>query len=178
MLSALQLLKNQMKSAHELFESTFAGVTAENLQIQPGGTALPLSATYAHLVLSEDVIVHGMLQGKPSLAETSWKDKTGIDKPMPSMMDPEWSKQNTEWAKTVQLDLDQVKEYVKAVYSATDEYLNSLQDTDLEKESDMGAMGKKVIVEVISDYLIGHTNSLAGEISVLKGLQGLKGYPF
>ncbi|MEK7571798.1 MAG: hypothetical protein AAB553_06000 [Patescibacteria group bacterium] len=37
---------------------------------------------------------------------------------------------------------------------------------------------KEQIHYLLSEYIAGHTNSLAGEISVLKGIQGLKGYPF
>ncbi len=31
---------------------------------------------------------------------------------------------------------------------------------------------------VLNSLVVGHLNNMAGEISVLKGLQGSKGYPF
>jgi hypothetical protein len=176
-MTAIDLIKQQIKTARETFENTVADVTPEQLHSDPGGKALPLGAIYAHLIFSEDAIVQGMLQGKAPLFETSMKGKTGTDKPMPAM-DAEWSKNNEEWSKTVKVDLPALREYSKAVYAATDAYINTLKDEDLEKEIDLGAWGKQPLFQMLSGFLIGHTNSITGEISVLKGVQGAKGYPF
>ena len=177
MLTALQLIKDELKNARETFESTVADVTPEQLHTLPGGKALPLGAIYAHNILSEDAIMQGMIQGKAPLAATSWKDKTGVDKPMPAM-DADWSKNNEEWSKSVQIDLPKLREFSKAVYSATDEYVNNLKEEDLEKEIDLGAWGKNTVVHLLYAFIIGHINNMTGEISVLKGIQGAKGYPF
>lgn len=178
MLSPLFLLKEQLKSARETFESTAADIKKEDLHKTSGGIAFPLGATYAHLVFSEDAIVQGMIQGKPALFTTDeWKDKTGANSPMPPM-DENWEKANSDWSNTVQVDFDQMREYAKAVYEATDTYLNSLTDEDLEKEIDLGSWGKKKVYEMIYGFVIAHTNQLTGELSALKGVHGSKGYPF
>ncbi len=177
MITALQLIKEELQNARETFEGTVADVTPEQLSKDPGGKALTLGGTYAHLIFSEDAIVHGMLQGKPPLFATTWKDKTGASAPMPPM-DEKWEKAHEEWAKTVQIDLPKLRDYSKAVYQATDGYVNSLKDEDLEKEIDLGSWGKKTVAQLLYGFIIGHANSLAGEISVLKGIQGAKGYPF
>lgn len=176
-MTALQLIKEEIQNARETFEGTAADITSEQLHSDPGGKALPLGAQYAHLIFSEDAIVHGMLQGKQALFETSWKDKTGASIPMPAM-DAEWSVANEQWAKSVKIDLTKLREYSKAVNSATDEYVDSLTDESLDKEIDLGEWGKKTVAHLLYSFIIGHTNSLAGELSVLKGLQGAKGYPF
>lgn len=177
MLSALQLLKDELQNARETFEGTVADITEDQLHKDPGGKAFPIGATYAHLIFSEDVIVHGMLQGKQPLSETTFKDKTGASEPMPQM-DAQWSENNEKWSKSVKINLSQLKIYEKAVFAATDEYVNSLKDEDLEKEVDLGSWGKKTIANLLYGFVIGHTNNLSGEISVLKGIQGAKGYPF
>lgn len=177
MLTALQLLKNQLKEARETFEGTVADITPEQLHQNPGGKALPLGSVYAHLLFSEDVIVHGMLQGKPTLHETTWKDKTGANMPMPPM-DDKWSAAHEEWSRSVQIDLLKLREFAKAVYADTDVYVNSLTDADLEKEIDLGSWGKHTLASMLSGFVIAHMNSLTGEISALKGIQGAKGYPF
>lgn len=176
-MTALQLLKDELKDAHATFEGTVADVIVKQLHKDPGGKALPLGAIYAHLVFSEDVIVHGMLQGKRPLSETTWKEKTGASKPLPPM-DEKWSQAHEKWAKSVKINLPQLRKYAKAVYGATDAYMKRLKDKDLEKELDLGPMGKNTIAHLLSGFIIGHTNSLAGEASVLKGIQGAKGYPF
>jgi hypothetical protein len=177
MLSALDLLKEELKNARETFESTTADIQEDHLHKTPGGKALPLGATYAHLIFSEDTIVHGMLQGKPPLFATSWKDKTGASAPMPAM-DEKWAESNETWANSVTVDLPKMRKYAKAVFAATDEYVNSLKNEDLTKEIDLGSWGKKTVWFLLAEYIIGHTFSLTGEISVLKGLQGAKGYPY
>ncbi len=176
-LTALELLKEQLQSARELFSGTVADITTDQLHEDPGGKAFPLGATYAHLVFSEDVLVQQMIQHKEPLFKSSMKNKTGADKPMPEW-DANWETTNHEWSKTVKIDLEMLKEYEKAVYTATDEYLSSISDEDLDHEVDMGEWGKYTIAKFLSNFIIGHLNNLTGEISVLKGVQGVKGYPF
>ncbi|HZE86859.1 MAG TPA: DinB family protein [Methylomirabilota bacterium] len=176
-MQALQLLKDELKNARETFEGTAADITDEQLSKDPGGKALPLGASYAHLIFSEDVIIHSMLQQKTPLSAVIWKDKTGASEPMPPM-DENWSAAHESWAKKVTLNLPKFREYAKAVYAATDEFINSLKDEDLDKEVDLGTWGKKTVAEMLYAFIIGHTNSLAGELSVLKGIQGFTGYPF
>lgn len=177
MYTALQLIKDELKSARETFEGTVADIVPDQLHKDPGGKAFPLGAVYAHLLFSEDVIVQGMLQGKTPLSQAAWKDKTGASQPMPAM-DENWSVAHEKWSKTVQIDLAKLREFAKSVYAATDEYVNNLKDEDLEKEIDLGSWGKKKVADLLSGFIIRHTFSLAGEISVLKGIQGFKGYPF
>jgi hypothetical protein len=178
MLTALQLLKDELKAAHDLFESTAADIKDEDLHKSSGGVAFPIGATYAHLVFSEDVILHSMIiGGNEPLYMTTFKDNTGASVPMPPM-DENWETANREWSNSVQIDLAKMKEYTKAVFAKTTEYLNSLTDSDLEKEVDLGSWGKKTVAEMFWGFMTAHANQLAGEISALKGVHGSKGYPF
>ena len=66
------LLRQQFQAAHQLLEATTADVTPEQAHWMPPGIANPLGATYAHVVLAEDNIVHGMfMQVAPLSALTS-----------------------------------------------------------------------------------------------------------
>jgi hypothetical protein len=177
MITSLQLIKDEISNARQTFEGTVADVTSAQTGFDPGGKALPLGAIYAHLILSEDFIVQGGLMHKATLAESTFKGKTGISAMMPAM-DNNWAKNHEHWAKTVKIDLPKIKQFSQAVYSATDQYVNSLKDEDLTKEVDLGPMGKQTIAHALSEYLVAHMNSLTGEISALKGIQGAKGYPF
>jgi hypothetical protein len=178
MITALELLKLELKSAHDIFEQTASDIADEHVQLDPGGKAFPLGATYAHLVFSEDVILHQMIMGgKTPLCEGEFKDKTGVSTPMPPM-DENWEKANHEWSKSVQIDMPKMREYAKAVFAATDAYINSLTDEDLEKEVDLGSWGKKQVHELLSGFIIAHANQLTGELAALKGVHGAKGYPF
>jgi hypothetical protein len=171
------MLRAQMKGAHDILEGTMQDVTAEEAHWAPPGIANPLGATYAHLLLGEDMLMHGMVMGgKPPLFATSWAGKTGISEMPPSPAEGTLDK----WSRSVQVDLAALREYAKAVYAETDEYLASLDGAALDKPLDLSrfGMGQQTIGFFIGNLLVGHVNNHCGEISCLKGLQGAKGYPF
>ena len=78
------------------------------------------------------------------------------------------------------MDLAALQQYAKAVYAATDGYLASLTDKDLSRSVDLSALGlgKSSVSYVLINGILGNAFSHGGEISCLKGLQGVRGYPF
>ncbi len=176
-MDAITLLREQLQNARESFEGTASTINTEDMHKDPGGKALPLGALWAHLVLSEDMTIQMFLQGKSPLYESDWKEKLGISEPMPAM-DSNWETTHEAWAKRVQVDLPLFREYEKAVYKKTEEYLSGLQNDDLEKEVDLGAWGKKTVCYMLYAFIIAHTNMLSGEMSAVKGVHGAKGYAF
>ncbi len=173
-MTAIQLLRNQLKWAHDTQEATVADLTADVAHFTKTQSALPAGAAYAHSVWGEDMVLSSMLTHKDPLYKT---ENTGLSEPMPEMS--EWEK-HSDWAKSVKIDLEQLHEYAQKVYQQTDNYLASLTDADLDAEYDMTAMGmgKQTIAFVIENFIILHIANLTGEISAAKGFQGLKGYPF
>lgn len=173
---ATQILLTQLKAAHAVLESTMDGVTTEVAHFMPPGKANPISGTYAHIVFSEDLFVQSFLRGVKPLMESDFKDKTGASAVQPT----DWENEYPRWLREVHLDMDKFQEYTKAVFAESEKYVESLTDEDLEKEIDMSSfgMGSKKAYDFIANLISGHTYSIAGEIAVLKGIQGLKGYPF
>jgi hypothetical protein len=169
------LLRGQLKEAHELLEGTMLDVTAEQGRWLPPGVANPLGATYAHAVLSEDGLINVLLKGGAPLAATSWAGRTGVAEPMPQFPAP-WH----EWGRRVKMDLPALRQYAQAVYTASDEYLASLSDEDLIRVVDLSieAVGQQSLGWLLSNAVVGHVNQHCGEVACLKGLQGMKGYPF
>lgn len=173
------VLAESLKSAHGTLEATMQGVEDKVAHWQPEGKALPIAAAYAHAVISEDVLSSWMTKGKP-LVEGDWGAKLGLSSPHPAM-DAEWEKNFAEWCKTVKMDLPKFQEYAKEVYKVSEGFVSSLSDQDLmEKKVDLSIweMGDWSVGKFIIDMLIVHASCLTGEISAIKGLQGLKGYPF
>jgi hypothetical protein len=165
-------LRSQFQAAHAYLEGTLAGATASQAHWQPPGRALPLGAEYAHVVVSEDGVVNGMLKGAPPLMATSWAGSTGLSALPPQGF--EWE----EWARGVQVDLPALREYAKAVYANNDEYLASLSDGDLDRTLDLSAVGSgQQTLGWFLNVMLGNVLTHCGEISCLKGLQGAKGYP-
>lgn len=172
----IEALLNQLKAAHDVLEQTMDGVTQEVAQYMPAGTANPIAGTYAHVVFSEDLFMHEFLSKTQPLMESTFKGKTGASEIQPT----DWQVAYPKWLREVTLDIQQFRAYAKAVFKDSEEYIASLTDADLEKDVDMSAfgMGSRKTYDFVANFISGHVYSITGEISVLKGIQGLKGYPF
>jgi hypothetical protein len=173
---AVKLILADLTNAHKYFEQTMEGVTNEVAHFKPAGTANPIAGVYAHLIFSEDFFLHTFLKKTQPLFDSTWKDKTGIS----SLQPTEWVTEYPKWLKEVKITIPQVYEYAKAVFTETEKYIESLDDNDLEELVDMSmfGMGSRTRGDMIHMMILGHVWSIMGEISVLKGIQGLKGYPF
>jgi hypothetical protein len=177
---AISLFREQVKAAHQLVEGTVADVTEKQAHWIPPGIAIPIGANYAHIVLSEDGTVNGMLKGGAPLFASTWAGRVGVNE-LPPMINPEkpgfpdWS----GWSRRVRVDLAAMRQYAQAVYAATDGYLASLTDNTLNNSIDLFALGlgKSTVGYILINGILGNAFSHCGEISCLKGLQGVHGYP-
>jgi hypothetical protein len=179
--AAVSLLRKQIQGATQLLDGTLQGVSAEMAHWVPAGAANPIDANYAHVVLGQDGLINGLLKGGAPLFATTWAGKTGVNA-MPPVADPkhpgfpDWS----AWARSVQIDLPALRTYAQAVFAATDEYLASLTDADLQGKADLSALGfgESQVIDALNGGVLSNAYTHAGEISCLKGLQGAQGYPF
>jgi hypothetical protein len=177
-MDAITLLREQLTEAHALLEAVMQGVTPEAAHWVPPGQANPVGATYAHVILFEDRTINGVLLHRRPLHETTWAGRTGISDLMPSPGE-EWN-EYTPWTRRVKIDLPALQEYARAVYANTDDYLASLSPDDLDRPLDLSGVGggQVSLGQALGRRIVGHVDNIAGEISCLKGLQGLQGYPF
>src|SRR3954447_10131481 len=107
------LLREELSDAHDLLEAVMVDVTTESMNWMPPGRANPVGATYAHVVLSEDRVVNGVLRHQRPLYATEWEGKLGLSEPMP--MPEDWHNY-ADWTRRVQVDLPAFRQYAKAVY--------------------------------------------------------------
>jgi len=165
-------VQSQLSFWHPVLDGMVAecgqDVIAKNL---PDATITSIGSIYAHIVMGEDFIVNGMLQGKPAIYESGgYKAKIGISfDGRPSL--------DQEWARKVVLDFPQFQEYAKAVYANTGAYLAGVPDTDLERKVQTPA-GEQSVGWVLATIMATHCPQHTGEIAALKGVQGMKGLPF
>jgi len=171
-MDTVSLLKQDAQWAHELFDLVTADLTDELAHWQPPGTANSIAATYAHAICGEDGIVQMMLKGGAPLFASMWANKTGVS-------DPQFHS-SPEWARTSKIDLSALQKYKEAVYAATNEYIASLTDSDLDAERDLTkqGLGVRTVGWCLAALVISHLHNMTGEISSLKGSQGAQGYPF
>ena len=171
-MDAIAVLRMLAQWAHQEFEMTTADVEEDVAHQGPQGKAGNVASSMAHVIYAEDSIVQGILRGKPPLGMTAFEGKTGIGDPQ--------MHNTTAWIKSVRLDLPRFRTYAKAVAAATDEYIASLKESDLDRIVDLSQaqLGERPVGWVIGALVIGHLHDLTGEISAAKGAQGRQGYPF
>ena len=81
-------------------------------------------------------------------------------------MEPDWA---------VTLDIDLFRQYAAAVYEATNEYLETVSDPELDRVVDAGFAPPMPVRSFIANLLAWHVATHQGEISALKGVQGFNG---
>jgi hypothetical protein len=177
-MDAVTLLRESLRDAHALLEAVMQDVTPEAAHWMPPGRANPVGATYAHVIYHEDRTINGVLLHRRPFYDSTWTGKTGISELMPGQQGED--SEYVPWTRRVKIDVPAVRQYAQAVYDNTDEYLASLTPEDLDKELDLSGVGgdRTTLGEALSRRIVAHVDNIAGEISCLKGLQGLQGYPF
>jgi hypothetical protein len=173
-MTAIELLSQQLKDAHQVFLATLEGITDDQANFQPPGKALSVAAVWIHHVEGEDAFLSAA-SGQPSLASTDWVNKTGASQPQPT---DNWAETYPAWSQQVKASVESLFAYTKAVFAASEAYVATLKPEDLEATRDMGHMGQATVLTIVSSYIIAHCLQINGEISAIKGVQGLKGYPW
>lgn len=177
-LGAKDVLSGSFTGAWQTLEATMGGVTQEIADRPVPGRALAVGAAYAHAVIAADNLVNGMLAGRAPLGAGEWAGRTGASAPMP--MPGGQADDLGGWYRTVRIDLDACHAYATAVWESIGAYLAAATDEDLAKPVDMSFAGAGMLPAglVFSLFITAHLNNLTGEISAIKGVHGLKGYPF
>ena len=171
-MKAADVLRQQFKFNHDWLEGTMEGVDERVAHWGPPANATPVGAHYVHAAIAEDYFINGMIKGGAPLLASTFEGKLGISEMQP--MEGRWD----EWARRVKVDVPAARAYAQAVYAATDDFLASADDEALNKPVDMSfaGMGQQTALFLIN-IVLNHTATHTGEISSVKGLQGLKGYP-
>ena len=171
-MNALDTLRESIQWGYQLLEMVMADVNDEQARWAPPGVANPIGALYAHAFLSLDGIVNGLLKGGAPRFATEWAGQLGGASPQMSLA--------FEWGRAVQPNLPALRQYGQTIVADADAYLAQLGDAGLDRMVDVSSvgLGTRSVSWIINALIASHLNNMAGEISALKGVQGLKGYPF
>jgi hypothetical protein len=171
-------LLGALRIAHSVMEATMAEVTDELANLPAPGRANSIGSAYAHAILAEDGFVQAVLQGRSPLFATAWSSRTGTDRPMPISGVVEGRLE--DWYPSVVVDVAACRAYAQAVYGASEAFLEEADDEVMNRPMDMSSagFGTLPLATVFGVFVIGHLNNLTGEVSAVKGINGLKGYPF
>ena len=158
-------------TTHQYLEGTLSGVADNVLRWSPQPGPASILGQYAHIVTSEDWLVNVKAKGGAPLMATTFGGRTGFQTPPPMTG---WD----EWARTEEIDLTQLRAYAQAVYQATEDFLTTTSDTFLSRVIDMSEVGMGQVPAAFALVLAAGNGCMhTGEISALKGLCGLTGYP-
>jgi hypothetical protein len=170
-MDAIDLLRWQTKKAWECLETTTSDVTEEQANWQPAGTANPIGANYAHLMITADAGFNTQLFGGMPLMATKFRGQIGLSE-MPHAAGGwhDWRRLCVDWAG--------LREYGQAVCECVEGHVDSLTPEDLERRVDMSAHGLGIWkgLDIVDLHGQHHVCIHGGEIACLKGLQGAQGY--
>lgn len=174
-MTAVSLLRDQIADARGFFEATLADVTAEQAGWVPAGKALPIAAHVAHVLASEDMALHGLLERGAPLVTSSWAGRAGFETPPPFGPGQSWA----EWGRETRFNLPALRQYGEAVYAATEHLLERLDEAMLTRSLDLSGMGlgTRSVAWLLTTGWVTNVNLHCGEISCIKGLLGVRGYP-
>jgi hypothetical protein len=171
-MDAIDLIRIQVREAHDILEQAIDGLTHEQLQhVFPNASIGSIGAIYSHTVFSEDWLIAGQLC-KRSLLADDWFDRLRM-RSCEGVM-------TVEWARRASIpDLDAFRTFARTVYAATDAYLDSIDASMLEEPVVLEGMSPGYTVgTTLGKVVVWHVNHHAGEICALKGLHGYRGLPF
>ncbi len=165
-------VRDQVKETHAWLEMTVSDVSQEQANWKPPGTANPIGATYAHLMISADAGFNSQLHGGMPIMATDFAGQVGLSEtPHAAGGWRDWGRLRVDW--------EVLHQYGREVRRCVEGYLDTLSVVELERRVDMSAYGLGVWkgLDIYILHGINHPREHGGEIACLKGLQGARGYP-
>jgi uncharacterized damage-inducible protein DinB len=158
-MNTVELLQFSLGAAFDILGQVTADLTQEQADWRPPGTANTIGAVYSHILTYVDHYVRNYcIEGKPQPVTVE-------------------SRPEELWMQDVQADLSELHAFAGEVQRMTQDWLSSLAPADLEPRRDTTA-GEVNVGQMLALFVIWHINAHCGEISALKGCQGLTGYPW
>jgi hypothetical protein len=173
-MNTVELIQYSLDNAFGILGQVVADLTQEQADWTPPGIANPIGATYWHAVSGADEVVCKWIRGQEPLHQKGgWQGKVlTVSAPEPGP-----GGDYLAYMRAIRVDVPALHEYARAVAEAIQEWLASLAPEDLERELET-PIGKLDVGQMLETFVIWHINAHCGEISALKGCQGVKGYPF
>jgi hypothetical protein len=195
----IELMQHSLAFSFEILEHLVSDLTQEQAEWLPPGKASPIGSLYWHAVAYSDQLVHEWcmrpykditqkewLEAKSAKRElrmgqeplrlnAGWQAKVVIASPPENAADPYWDLRAAR--EGLRVDLPALHGYARATAQAIQSWVPSLTLEDLEHTIPT-PIGDYSLERFLASFVIWHIDVHCGEISALKGCQGLKGYPW
>lgn len=171
-MTPLEILRNGLRSMHQLLDKGVEGMTAEQLNFRPGEGGVSGFFSLWHYVRTEDNIVNFVVQGKPTAwLEGGYNDYFGLPR------NSQGTGMTEAEANAVQLqDVAKWLEYQKRVWEATDAYLAAMSPEEFEaRRVTIKPVGEMSLWDGLNGMCLSHGYRHVGELEYVRGVQGLGG---
>lgn len=175
------LLRQLLRHAGTTLDSRVAGCPEDAFyRLLPEATIGSIAAIYAHAVTNADHYIQQELRGLPPLYERpEWPARLGFTPHLQI---------DRERAAGLRYDRATFHDYARAVFDEGDAYLGTLAAEGLNRSVEMvvphrdgdhwgWARQQAPLAFAFADIVFLHIHEHAGEISALRGVQGLTGIP-
>ncbi len=172
-MGALEFFRPSLKSLHGNLMDAVKDLNDEQLHFRPLGKGNHIAFIFWHAVRTEDSVTHFMLQKKPPVWNAEGWDKKFA-------MDPRVQGTGMSAEQAAALHIPNLADFLKytvKVFQASEAYLETLKEEELERVEEFKFLGKRSFGSVIGGIILNHGAGHLGEIWYVKGLQGLKGSP-
>ncbi len=164
-MNGVSYAKMQLEQNFNLLNMAAAGVDDAQYNYAPQGTCNPISKTHVHALTGVDFFLLNKAKGD-NMMWSEFAPKHGL----PAAAQEIWGFQGN-------IPMAAVNEFGQKVQKGALDYVATLSDADLDRVVDTQFFGQQSVaflIQLVAMHAVGH----AGDISSVKGMQGLKGLPF
>lgn len=181
-MAAAAALSKNLTFWHWFPQLLVKGLTPEQLRWQPAGHDTSITFAIWHAYRAGDELIHGLVAKQPSVfAAQGWSKRLPVEQ---IGVTPFGNGASREQIGAIDLPIDDLLSYARAVGESVNAYLAALSDAEAAEELSLPfftdvypGVDRLSRVETIAFFAIGHTSEHLGEVQFIKGMLGLKGAP-
>ena len=172
MSTALDFIRDSIRQQHDGWDKALADLTTEQIHFRPDGQGNHIAFIVWHYVRTEDNIVQFVLQNRKP---TVWV-AGGFDQKFSLPRTAQGTGMSASEAAQLQLPaMEQWLDYQRGVWQATDTWLGSLADGDLQRLVNFRPFGEVSVMTALRIPVVNHGFMHLGQVQHLRQLQGLRG---
>jgi uncharacterized damage-inducible protein DinB len=172
-MGTINYFSSALKGIHQSYRDAVKDLTDEQLHFRPLDKGHHIAFALWHLVRTEDMVLNFLVQKKnPVWNAEGWDKKLDMD---PRAQGTGMSEQEAAAVRIT--SLKDFMGYMESAFKASEAWVETLKEEDLEKVQDLPVLGKRSLYEVIGGTALVHAAEHLGEIWYIKGMLGLKASP-
>lgn len=170
--TAVDFIHDSIQQQHEAWYKALGDLTPDQLHFRPDGQGNHIGFIAWHYVRTEDNIVQFVLQNRKP---TVWMDG-GFDQKFSLPRTAQGTGMPAAEAGQLHLPaIDQWLMYQRGVWQATETWLDSLSELDLQRLVNFKPFGEVTVMTALRIPIVNHGFMHIGQVQHLRQLQGLRG---